>query len=464
MIRQIKYEEGKIKLADGIRQLCRTLSCEYGILVHGTYSLSAMEAAKEMEGTDLYINQGIRLAAGAISEINRVTGCGTKEAARMMAYVLSVCEKKNASGNNPVHLAKELKHAANRLTEAVKTQSGPYGHSLEVQLEQITNNHQTAKMILHGMEEGELVVRESMYSETKLEITRGMHMDGPLAVGTAGTVKQVYVLVVNEALSSFMELYPILQKLGNQSLFILADDIEGEARTLLNQNTRQNRLRVWAMKAPGIGKRKEDLLGDVAALTGTRVFQGQFPCRLHDVSLDMLGKAETVTMTGQYSVISSDYKNPNIQKRITRIKERLDDPKTNYFDKQKLRERIAGLSGTAPVIYAGGDTLTQSKEEKRKLEYAVAYAQTVRKYGIFQADHLKNIKAVSQAEQILIEGIKKSISKEEISTWLLILMIQKVSGLIRMWLTTGAVMVSAGYDREDLELIKNGVDVERLRG
>ncbi|WP_077609501.1 hypothetical protein [Clostridium sp. Marseille-P2415] len=464
MIRQIRYEEGKRKLAEGIRQLCRALSCEGGILVNGAYSLSAMEVAKELEGKDLYLNQGIRLAAGAIAEINAVTGCGTREAAVFMEFLLSVCEKKDASGANPVSFARELKNAAFSIGEAIRAGSGPSARPLPEQLWDITNNRETAELILRGMEEGELVVKESVYSDTKLEITRGMRLEGPPAVGTAGTLKQMYVLVANRPLSSFMELYPVLQRLGNEGLFILADQIEGEALTLLNANVRQNRLRVWGMKAPGAGSRKEDILEDAAVLTGTRVFDGKFPCGFSEITLDMLGKAETVTVTSQYSVIGTGRNNPEIKKRIAGIRKRIDDPKTNYYDKQKLRERIAGLSGTAPVIYAGGNTLAQSREEKRRMEYAVAYAQTIQKYGIFRKADLKNIPAGPEAEQILLEGIKQSMAGQEASAWLLLLMLKKVCGLIAMWMTTGAVMVSTGYDREDLELIKSGVDIERLRG
>ncbi len=464
MIRQIRYEEGKRKLAEGIRQLCRALSCEGGILVNGTYSLSAMEVANQLEGMDLYINQGIRLAAEAIAEVNSEAGCGTKEAARMMEFLLSVCEKKEASGKNPVHFARELKAAAYHIAEAVKDSGSQSNRPLTELIQDITKDRETAEMVLRGTREGELVVKESMFSDTRLEITRGMRIESPLAVGTAGTLKQMYVLVVNRSLSSFMELYPILEKLGNQGLFILADNIEGEALTLLKANEKQNRLHVWGMKVPGAGRRKADIMEDVAVLTGTKIFDGQFPFSFKEISLDMLGKAETITVADRYSVIGTDQDNPDIQRRIALIKEQLHDPKTNYYDKQKLRERIAGLSGAAPVIYAGGETLIQSREEKRKIEYAVAYAQTIRKYGIFSMDSLKNIIVQSEAERILTEGLKKSMKEQVISTWLLILIIRKVSGLMGMWLTAGAVMVSTGYDREDIELIKSGVNVERLRG
>lgn len=464
MIRQIKFEDGKNKIAEGIKSLCRALSLEGGILVKGTYCFSAAEVAKELEGEDLFFNQGIRLACAAISEINVVTGCGTKETARMMSDLLSVCERKAASGINPVFLAKDLKQAAASLEAVVMKGACSSTQSNKELIEQITGNPETARMILQGTEAGELVVKESMYANTRLEITRGMRLDSPLSVGESGTFSEVSVLIINRTLSSFTELYPLLQKLGQQKLFILADQIEGEALTLLNANVKQDRLHVWAMKAPGMGRRKEDIMGDAAVLTDTRVFDGTYPCGLEEISVQMLGTAKVLTAAGPYTVIDGDADREVVRNRIAGIKKRLVDPQTNYYDKQKLRERIAALHGTAPVIYAGGDTLFQSREEKRRLEYAVAYAQTMERYGIFRIKDLDPLSLSSEAERILAKVISKSFFSEEISAWLLVLMIQKVCGLMVMWLTTGAVMVSTGYDREDMELIKSGVDIERLRG
>ncbi|WP_394525318.1 hypothetical protein [Lacrimispora sp. JR3] len=464
MIRQIRFEDGKSRIAEGIRSLCRALSLEGGILVKGTYCFSAAEVAKELEGEDLFMNQGIRLACAAISEINEVTGCGTRETARMMGSLLSVCERKAASGINPVFLAKDLKQAADSLEAAVLNGSFFSGKSKGELIGQITRDPETARMILKGTEAGELVVKESMYADTRLQITRGMHLDGPLTVGESGTFSEVLVLIVNRPLSSFGELVPLLQKLGQQKLFILADQIEGEALSLLSANVKKDRLHVWAMKAPGIGRRKEDIMGDVAVLTDTRVFDGMYPCSIEEIPLQMLGKANVLTAAGTYTVIEGDADRDMVRNRIVDIKKKIGDPKTNYYDKQKLRERLAALNGTAPVLYAGGDTLSQSKEEKRRIEYAVAYAQTIERYGIYHTKDLLSVSFKSEAEKMLAQVISKSLDGEEISTWLLVLMLRKVCGLMVMWLTTGAVMVSTGYDREDLELIKNGVDIERLRG
>lgn len=464
MIRQIKYMEGKSQLADGIRQLCRVLSSQGGILVNGSYSLSALMIAKRLEGSNLYLNQGIRLAAEAIGEINGMTGCGTKEAAEFMGFLLSAYERKEASGISPVVLARELKKEALSMTEFVKECSVPIQSINLEAIEKITEKRETAAMVLTGMEAGELVVKESFHGETKLDIIHGMRLDGPMEVGGRNTLKDVLFLAINGSVSDFMEIYPLLEKLGEQKLFILANDFEGEALTLLNTNVKKNRLHVWGMKTPGFGRRKMDILEDAAVLTGTRVFDGQFPLSFKDIPLSMLGRPKTIAMTGQYTVISQEKDNPEIRNRIDSIKEKISDPQTNYYDQQKLRERIAGLTGAAPVIRAGGYTKIQVEEEKQKIEYAIAYAQTVKKWGMFEMEKLEKKNAESDADRILQSGLCKIMKEPKVSSWLVILLLQKVVGLITMWLTTGAVMVSTGYDREDMELMKSGVDIERLRG
>lgn len=464
MIRKIKFEDGRKKLAEGILSLCRVLSLEGQVLVDGVYSFSAGEVAGKIEGTDLFLNQGIRLAAAAIGEINQAAGCGTGESARMAAGLLSYCERKSASGISPILLAKELKAAAKALEQFVREKAVPLSASETDLVEEITKDREIARMVIEGSKEGELVVKGSVSGETRLEITRGMRLDGGLSVGAEGTVSDVMILIVKTPITTFSSIYPLLQKTGQQNLFILADGIEGEALTLLGENVKQNRIHVRAMKAPGMGRRKEDMLEDAALYTDTVVFDGIYPCSMEEISPAMLGRAKAVTAAGAYTVMVGNPDNSRICRRIEVIEERIRDPKTNYFDKQMLRERIAGLMGCAPVIYAGGYTTVQAKEEKRRIEYSVAYYQTMKQYGVLKKDDLNGFPSGSEAERFLAESMKQSFKKEEISAYLLILMIQKICGLIVMWLTTGAVMVSTGYDREDLELIKSGVDIERLKG
>jgi chaperonin GroEL len=464
MIRKIKFEDGRKKLAEGILSLCRVLSLEGQVLVDGAYSYSAAEVAGKLEGTDLFFNQGIRLAAEAFGEINRAAGCGTGESAHLAAELMAYCERKSASGISPVLLARELKAAAKTLESFVREEAISLSDANADLVEAITKDQKTAQMVIDGSKVGEVVVKDSMFGETRLEITRGMRLDGGLAVGTEGTVSDALILIVKTPITSFSSLYPLLQKTEQQNLFILADGIEGEALTLLNTNVKQSRIQVRAMKAPGMGRRKEDLLEDAAVYTDTVVFDGIYPCTMEEVSPAMLGRAKAVTAAGSYTIMKGNTDNSRICRRIEGIEERIRDQKTNYYDKQKLRERIAGLMGCAPVIYAGGYTTVQAKEEKRRIESAVAYYQTMKQYGVLKKEDLNNVPVGSEAERFLTESMKKSFKKEEISAYLLILMIQKICGLIVMWLTTGAVMVSTGYDREDLELIKSGVDIERLRG
>lgn len=464
MIRQIIYEEaGREKLAEGIRSLCKVLTCDGAILVNGSYTMSAAVTAKAMEGEDLYINQGIRLGAATIAEINARTGCGTKEAASMLLYQMSACEQAAASGVNPVYLSREIRKAAEWMAAAAEKAAVYQNDHLERQLTDITGDEELAGMVLQAMEAGQVIIKESMEVKTRLEIIKGMTVSGKLLTGRAATLREVKVLVTSRKLSSFSDLLPLLEKLGNQPLFLVAEDIEGEALTLLKTNIENQRIAVWAVKAPGIGRRQRDILDDLAVLTGTKVYGEYDLFSWKDLSPEMLGRAEAIEVTASYSVVEGRTSEASVR-RIAGIQELIEDPKTNFYDQQMLRERIAWLSGCVPVIYAGGETAVKVKEEKLRLEYASAYAQSVKTYGMLPGTFADSISAETEAERILLAGIKKSLSGKEVGAGLFVLLLRKITSLTAMWLTTGAVMVSTGYDREDLELMRSGVDVERLRG
>ena len=464
MIRQIAYEEtGRKKLAKGIRKLCGLLVCDGGILVNGSYTMSAAETARYMEGEDLYINQGIRLAAGTIGEINARTGCGTKEAASMLLVQLTACEKAAASGINPVYLSQKIREAADWMAEMAEKAAVHEWVHLKEELVKITAEAELAEMILQALEAGAVIIKDSVQVKTRMEVIKGMTVSGQLLVGKAATLKEVQVLVTSRKLSSFSDLLPLLEKLGNCPLFLVADEIEGEVLTLLKANMEKRRIAVWAVKAPGIGKRKADMLADLAVLTGTKVYGEYDFLSWEELSPDMLGRADAIEVTGAYSVVEGRT-GEAAARRITEIRKMIDDPKTNFYDQQVLRERIAWLSGRVPVIYAGGETTMEVKEVKLRLEYAAAYAQSVKKYGMLPESFANGISAETEAEKIVLAGIRKSLDDKEISAGLFILLLLKITSLTAMWLTAGAVMVSTGYDREDLELMRSGVDVERLKG
>lgn len=473
MLRQIIYEyEGKEKLAQGIRRLCKVLAMEGGVLIKGKYSYSALQIGKEIESEDCWINQGIRLATDVIAEINKETGCGTGMAAKMTLSMLDECERLAASGENPIALAREISDAAIYLEKEVEMNREKTQKNMIALLYEMTGDEKLSAMIDQGITKGEVAIRESVSMETKLEITQGLRIENPLVCGKEVTLSNIDILVVEGKISSFYTLLPILEKLEGKGLFILADKIEGEALTMLQTNVSQGRINVWVMEAPGIGRRKKDFMGDFAVLTQTRVYQ-DFEITGQDFTLEKLGIAKKIAFIHNGCVVKGDSKTDAIKKRMEHIEERINEPGTNYYDQQILRERMAALSGEVPVIYAGGATLAQAKEEKLRLEYALAYAQTVRKYGIvnikkiinrLQALQFASDVASNRGIPIIVKAITKSVAEEELSAWLLSLTVRKISSMLRSWLTTGAVMISVGYDREDRELMKSGVDVNRLRG
>lgn len=463
MIREILYEEtGRKKLAEGMRKLCSILNCDGGILLNGSYIMSASSVARQIEGEDLYINQGIRLASGGITEINARIGCGTKEAAAMLLIQLAACEQMAAAGINPVYLAQEIKKAAGRMADKAEKTAIRDSIHLEEELLKIAGEEELVEMVLQAMEAGEVVIKDSMQVKTRMDIIKGMTVGGRLLAGMPATLKRAHVLVTNRSISSFSDLLPLLEKLGSCPLFLVADEIEGEALTLLKTNIANRRIAVWAVKAPGIGKRKADMLADLAVLTGTKVYGEYDLLARGELSPEMLGLAESIEVRAGYSVVEGRTSEISAG-RIAGIRKVIEDPKTNFYDQQVLRERIAWLSGQVPVIYAGGETTVEVKAKKLRLEYAVAYAQSVKKYGMMPEGFADSISVKTAGEKIVLEGIRKSLDNKVVSAELFVLLLRKITSITALWLTTGAVMVSTGYDREDRELMRGGVDVERLR-
>ncbi|MFT4005455.1 MAG: hypothetical protein QM683_07365 [Lacrimispora sp.] len=463
MIREILYEEnGRKKLAEGIRRLCGILVCNGGILVNGSYTMSAAAVARQIEGEDLYIDQGIRLASGGITEINTRIGCGTKEAAAMLLVQLAACEQMAAAGINPVYLSQEIKKAAGWMAVVAEKAAIRDNIHLEEELLKITGEEELAEMVLQAMEAGEVVIKDSMQVKTRMDIIKGMTVGGRLLAGMPTTLKRTHVLVTNRSISSFSDLLPLLEKLGSCPLFLVADEIEGEALTLLKTNIANRRIAVWAVEAPGIGNRKSDMLADLAALTGTEVYGEYDLLARGELSPEMLGLADAIEVRAGYSVVEGRTSEASAG-RIAGIRKVIEDPKTNFYDQQVLRERIAWLSGQVPVIYAGGETTVEVKAKKLRLEYAVAYAQSVKKYGMMPEGFADGISAKTTGEKIVLEGIRKSLDNKMVSAELFVLLLRKITSITALWLTTGAVMVSTDYDREDRELMRSGVDVERLR-
>lgn len=467
MLKKIIYEtEGKKKLAEGMLLLAKVLTSRGGILTGTGYTMSGPEVARQIEGSDPYKNQGIRLAGEVIGSINAMTGCGTRETAAVLAYLLEDYQRL-AAAESPVMLADRLKKASRRMAEQLRLLAVQSSKTEAELLTEITGNPETALMIQKGKQNGELIIKESMHAQTKLGVTKGMRLTGKILAGGRGSFSDMAVLVLERKISSFSVLLPVLERFQDQRLLLVVDELKGEALTLLQANVKQGRLQVWAIEAPGMGRRKTDIMEDLAALTGTFVWNRYNPESLAELTPERLGKAGQAVVTDDYVLLQGDTESERIRKRIRRIQEKLQEPSVNFYDQQLLRERISWLSSAAPVLYAGGMSLAEAKAEKLRLEYAAAYAASIQKYGVVDSRALQDLEMPDQedkAQEILKKCLLSCLSGSECSAWLLELITCKVSGLVVMWLTTGAVMVSAGYDREDKELINSGVDVERLRG
>lgn len=477
MICKIKYEdEAKNRLAEGILSLCKVLKLTGRVLADGQFSMSAREIAKKIEGDDPWVNQGIRLMSSAVSEINQETGCGTAETSKYTECLLREAQIIYASGDSPVVFAKQLRKASEIIENYIKEHAVLVNETKLELLNAILDDEEEAKIIQQACEKGKPIVKESVYARSYLEVTDGMKIEQPLSIGDEALLQDAYVLVTDKIFTKFNDLLPLLEKIEAKPLFMVVENIDGEAKELLKTNVAQGRIKVWVVKAPGYGQRKIDIMTDLSLLTGTTVKHELFPDDIKNLDIGTLGKARKIQVTKNTCIVSDSGKKQDkekVKQRIKTIMDKLDHEKVNYYDQQKLRERIAWLSGCAPVIYAGGESLTESKNKKRTLEYALAYAQNIEQYGMItnkdfeqlwtKQNYLVQDKTMEKTWRILEKAINESCKEVMMSAGLLCMVVRKMTDVVCMWLATGACMVGVAYDKEDLELIKNGVDVERLR-
>lgn len=462
MIREICFEEkGREKLEKGIKKLCELCICDGNILVDGHYSIAAGELAPKIEGEDKWENQGIRLLGDAISEINAKVGCGTKEAAQFTLALLTSCKKRIAALDNPILFARQLKKSAEKITERIRqnTQLQQRKETEDVWEEEMVT------LLKKGMEYGDVVIKASLSTQTKLELVEGMRIPNSMLTGKGGTYSAVYVLVIDKKMDSFEEILPILEKLGEGKLFLFAKEITGEALQLLKINVKKGILNVWAENVPGIGQRQRDWMEDVAMYTGTTVYHEYSMEQIKTMDISSLGYLEQMDINSDSITIKAKQRNgADRETYLAKIKERIEKPDTNYIDQQMLRDRLAAFQNITPILYIGGDSNLEIQEKIKRAECTYAQMKSIARMGVV-ARHIFFYETEDSAEQMLLDEILNCYGEDEwIGVELLVLSLKKITSLLYLWMTAGAVLVSTDYDREDIELMKSGVDVDRIRG
>jgi len=368
--------------------------------------------AKEIELTDPVENMGAQMVKEVASKTNDLAGDGTTTATVLAQSIITTGLKNVTAGANPMDLKRGIDKAVAEVIKALKSQTQKVGDSND-KIKQVAaisaNNDMTiGSLIAEAMtkvkQEGVITVEEAKGIETYVDVVEGMQFDrgyiSPYFVTNGEKMEAVYenpyILIYDKKISVMKDLLPVLEKSmqAGKPLIIIAEDVEGEALATLVVNRLRGSLKVAAVKAPGFGDRRKEMLEDIAVLTGGTVISEEKGYRLEDATLDMLGEAEKVTIDKENTtIVSGQGAKENIDARVAQIKNHIETTTSDY-DKEKLQERLAKLAGGVAVIYVGAASEVEMKEKKDRFEDALAATRAAIEEGIIPGGGVAFIRAI----------------------------------------------------------------------
>lgn len=398
MAKEITYgEEARRKLQSGVNQLADTVKITLGpkgrnVLIDKKFGSplitnDGVTIAKEIELEDAFENMGAQLVKEVATKTNDIAGDGTTTATLLAQAIIKEGFKNVAAGANPMILQKGIKGAVSVAVEEIKSSA----HAVEgkesiAQVASVSaGDEEIGALIAEAMEkvgkDGVITVEESKSMGTTLDVVEGMQFDrGYLSAYMVTDTEKMeavlsnpYILITDKKISNIQDLLPLLEQIVQQGrkLLIVAEDVEGEALPTLVLNKLRGTFECVAVKAPGFGDRRKAMLADIATLTGGQVITEELGHDLKEATLDMLGTANTVKVNKENTVIVDGAgEAKEIAARITQIKAQIEES-TSDFDKEKLQERLAKLSGGVAVIQVGAATETELKERRLRIEDAL---------------------------------------------------------------------------------------------
>ncbi|MBQ9140378.1 MAG: chaperonin GroEL, partial [Lachnospiraceae bacterium] len=409
MAKEIKYgAEARKALESGVNQLADTVRVTLGpkgrnVVLDKSFGAplitnDGVTIAKEIELEDAFENMGAQLVKEVATKTNDVAGDGTTTATVLAQAMINEGMKNLAAGANPIVLRKGMKKATDCAVEAIaKMSSKVNGKEHIARVAAISaGDEEVGQLVADAMEkvsnDGVITIEESKTMLTELDLVEGMQFDrGYISAYMATDMDKMeavldnpFILITDKKLSNIQEILPILEQIvqSGAKLLIIAEDVEGEALTTLIVNKLRGTFNVVAVKAPGYGDRRKAMLEDIAILTGGTVISSELGYELKDATLDMLGRAKSVKVQKENTVIVDGFGETNaIQARIAQIKKQIEET-TSEFDKEKLQERLAKLAGGVAVIRVGAATETEMKEAKLRLEDALAATRAAVEEGI----------------------------------------------------------------------------------
>jgi chaperonin GroEL len=427
MAKEIKFNiEARALLKEGVDQLADAVKVTLGpkgrhVVLEKKFGApqitkDGVTVAKDIELSDPYRNMGAQMVKEVASKTGDIAGDGTTTATVLAQAIINVGLKNITAGANPMDVKRGIDKAVEKVIKHLASQAKVVGDDLG-KIEQVArisanDDEEIGKLIAEAMgkvhKEGVITVEESKGTTTSVEVVEGMQFDRGYisayfvtnAEKMEADLENPYVLIYDKKVSSMKDMLPVLEATAQtgRPLLIISEDVEGEALATLVVNRLRGSLRVCAVKAPGFGDRRKDMLEDIAILTGGTVISEEKGLKLEHTTLDMLGTAEKITVNKEYTTIVNGAGDKEmIKARVAQIRQQMSTTTSDY-DKEKLQERLAKLAGGVAVLYIGAASEVEMKEKKDRVDDSLHATRAAIEEGIVPGGGVAYIRAISALE------------------------------------------------------------------
>ena len=437
MAKEIKFGvEARSALEAGVNKLADTVRVTLGpkgrnVVLDKSFGAplitnDGVTIAKEVELEDAFENMGAQLVKEVATKTNDVAGDGTTTATVLAQAMINEGMKNLAAGANPIILRKGMKKATETAVDSIRSMSSKLSGKEQIaKVAAISaGDEQVGEMVADAMEkvtgDGVITIEESKTMKTELDMVEGMQFDrGYLSAYMATNMDKMeaeldnpYILITDKKISNIQEILPLLEQVVQASarLLIIAEDVEGEALSTLVINKLRGTFNVVAVKAPGYGDRRKEMLKDIAILTGGQVISEELGLDLKETTMDQLGRAKSVKVQKENTIIvDGEGDKAEIEARIAQIKNQIEET-TSDFDREKLQERLAKLAGGVAVVRVGAATETEMQEAKLRMEDALAATKAAVEEGIIAGGGSAYIHASKEVAKMAasLEGDEKT--------------------------------------------------------
>lgn len=437
MAKQLEYfEDGRRKLQAGVNKLANAVRATLGprgrnVVIDKKYGAptitkDGVTVAKEIELEDPFENMGAQMAKEVATKTNDVAGDGTTTATVLAQSIVNEGLKNVTAGANPMHLKRGIEKAVEAVVAELTKRSKPVGSNKEdiaaVASISANNDREIGDLIADAMSkvgnDGVITVEEAKGIDTTMDVVEGMQFDrgyqSPYFVtdpeGMICTFEKPYILIHEKKISNMRELLPVLEKVVQQGrpLLIISEEVEGEALATLVVNNLRKTIKICAVKAPGFGDRRKAMLEDIAIMTGGQVISEDLGMKLENVELNQLGECEKVQIDKENTtIINGSGSDGDIKGRIAQMRKQIADTTSDY-DREKLQERLAKLSGGVAVIYVGAATEVEMKEKKARVEDALSATRAAVEEGIVPGGGITLLRSRETIKSLKLEGDEKT--------------------------------------------------------